>query len=138
MQPVPYLFFNGNCREAMTHYGVIFGNEPEIMPFEDMPDDVQAEMPGVPDDAVMHASVAIGDGMLFACDDSSGQVPEMAGSDVCIALPDEAETQRVWDALAQGGDVRMPLSAVFWTPLYGLLSDKYGVRWMIMTTSNHE
>ncbi|MCK8462978.1 VOC family protein [Aliiroseovarius sp. S1339] len=138
MQPIPYVFFKDKCRDAVTRYAEIFGSSPEIMSFKDMPEEDRNQMPGVPDDAVMHASVAIGDGMLFASDDPSGETPEMAGCNVCLSLPDEAETKRVFNALADGGDVRMPLSPMFWTPLFGTLTDKFGVRWMIMADSDYE
>ncbi|WP_371171346.1 VOC family protein [Aliiroseovarius sp. 2305UL8-7] len=138
MQPIPYLFFNGNCREAMTHYGMIFGKGPEIMSFEDMPEADRASMPGVPDDAVMHAGLAIGDGWLFASDDTTGDTPQMAGCNVCVSLAGDDETRRVFDALADGGDVRMPLSPMFWTSLFGTLTDKFGTRWMIMADSDYQ
>ncbi|MDA5095537.1 VOC family protein [Aliiroseovarius sp. KMU-50] len=133
MQPIPYLFFNGTCRDAMTYYGKVFGSAPEIMNFKDMPEDVRAGMPGVPDDAIMHAGLAVGDGWIYASDDPSDGPSAMAGSDVSLALSDEAETQRIWDALADGGEIRMPLSPMFWTPLFGTLTDRFGTRWMIMT-----
>ncbi|WP_289042635.1 VOC family protein [uncultured Aliiroseovarius sp.] len=138
MQPIPYVFFKDNCRDAVTRYGEIFGATPDIMSFKDMPEEDRNQMPGVPDDAVMHASVAIGDGMLFASDEPSGEMPEMTGCNVCLSLPDEAETKRVFNALADGGDVRMPLGLMFWTPLFGTLTDKFGVRWMIMADSDYE
>ena len=137
MQPVPYLFFNGTCREAMTTYGRIFGTPPEIMAFSHMPEEEQAQMPGVAADAVMHASVAVGDGFIFASDDVSGETPTMAGCNVTLSLDGEAETRRVWNALADGGDVRMELCPAFWTPLFGTLTDRFGVRWMIMQKSDY-
>lgn len=133
MQPIPYLFFTDTCREAMTAYGGIFGASPEIMLFGDMPEEDKAQMPGVPDDAVMHASLKVGDGLLFASDDPSGETKPMEGCDVAVALPDDDETRRVWEALAQGADVRMPLMPMFWTSLFGTLTDRFGIRWMIMT-----
>lgn len=138
MQPIPYVFFKDQARAAMTRYGEIFGSTPEIMAFKDMPEADRASMPGVPDDAVMHSSVAIGDGMLFASDDPSGETPEMAGCNVCVSLPSADETKRVFDALADGGDVRMPLSEMFWTSHFGTLTDKFGVRWMIMADSDYQ
>lgn len=138
MQPIPYVFFKDQARAAMTRYGEIFGSAPEIMAFKDMPEEDRANMPGVADDAVMHASVAIGDGMLFASDDPSGETPEMAGCNVCVSLPSADETKRVFDALSDGGDVRMPLSEMFWTSHFGTLTDKFGVRWMIMADSDYQ
>lgn len=137
MQPIPYLFFKDTCREAMEAYGRIFGSEPEIMGFAEMPEEAKAEMPGVPDHAVMHASLKVGDGMIFASDDPSGETRAMAGCNITLSLDGEDETRRVWDALADGGAVRMPLSPAFWTPLFGTLTDRFGVRWMIMQDSDY-
>lgn len=135
MTPIPYLFFKDGCREAMTAYGEIFGAEPQIMDFTSMPDEVRAGMPGVPGDAVMHAMLKVGNGMIYASDDPSGDTPAMAGCNVTLELPDEAETRRVWDALAEGGEVRMSLAPQFWTPLFGTLTDRFGILWMIMQES---
>jgi PhnB protein len=132
MQPIPYLFFNGNCRTAMETYGEIFGQAPDIMPFSAMPEEVRADMPEVPADAVMHSAVKIGEGWIYASDDTGPDRAAMAGCNVAVALPDEAETRRVWDALADGAEVRMPLSPTFFAPLFGTLSDRFGTRWMIM------
>ena len=137
MQPIPYLFFNGDCRSAMEFYGRVFGQAPEIMPFAAMPDDEKAAMPGVPDNAVMHASLRIGDGWIYASDDISGESPAMAGCTVTLNVPGEAETRRIWEALVDGGEERMPLEPTFWTPLFGTLTDRFGVRWMIMQESNY-
>ena len=133
MQPIAYLFFKDTCRAAMTRYGEVFGTKPEFMNFADMPEADRAQMPGVADDAVMHCGLQIGEGWLYASDDPSGEAPVMSGCNICLALPDEAETRRVWEALADGGEARMPLTAMFWTPLFGTLTDRFGVRWMIMT-----
>jgi PhnB protein len=136
MQPIPYLFFTGTCAEAMRFYADVFGSEdPEIMPFAAMPEDEQARMPGVPPDAVMHAAVRIGEGWIFASDDPSGSTPPMAGSSVNVSLPTAEEARRVFGRLAEGGEVRMPLEATFWTPAFGSLTDRYGTRWMVMADS---
>ena len=133
MQPIPYLFFQGTCAEAMRFYAEVFGApDPEIMPFDAMPEEDKANMPGVPADAVMHASLRIGDGWLYASDDPSGQSPAMAGSEITIELPDASEAKRVFDLLAEAGEIRMPLEATFWSPAFGALTDRFGTRWMIM------
>lgn len=137
MQPIPYLFFHNSCAEAMRFYADVFGApDPEIMPFSAMPDEDKANMPGVPADAVMHAAVKIGEGWIFASDDPSGSTPAMAGASVNVSLPTADETKRVWDRLADGGEVRMPLERMFWTPAFGALTDRYGTRWMIMAESH--
>lgn len=79
----------------------------------------------------------MGDGVIFASDDPSGDTPAMAGCNVAVSLDGEAETRRVWEALADGGEVRMALSPTFWTPLFGTLTDRFGTRWMIMQESDY-
>ena len=135
MQPIAYLFFKDNCREAMSHYAGVFGTTPEFMSFSDMPEDVQAAMPGVPADLVMHCALSIGDGWLYASDDPSGESKAMDGCNISLSLPDEAETRRVYDALSNGGEIRQPLEPAFWTPLFGAFTDRFGIRWMVMTDS---
>ncbi|MBF9033901.1 VOC family protein [Rhodobacterales bacterium HKCCE2091] len=130
MQPIPYVFFRNTCREAMTRYGEIFGTDPQIMGAEMMPPEERGD--DWPDGTVMHAAVQIGSGWLYASDDPTGAPPVMSGCNIAVALPDAAETRRVWNALAEGGEVRMDLSPTFFAPLYGALSDRFGVRWMVM------
>lgn len=133
MQITPYLFFAGTCREAMTRYAEILRTAPpEIMAFSDLPETEKAHLPGVADDAVMHASLNIGSGMLLASDEVGADFTPMAGSSVTLVLPTAEETTRVFDALSEGGAVRMPLMEVFWTPAFGTLTDRWGTRWMVM------
>ncbi|WP_428926370.1 VOC family protein [Marinibacterium sp. SX1] len=132
MQPTPYLFFAGNCHEAFTRYGEIFGSDPMIMTFAALPEAERADMPGAPVDAVMHAAVRIGEGEIFGSDDIGGAPPAMDGCNIAVSLPDDGETRRVWDALAEGAEVRMPLEPTFFAPLFGTLTDRFGIRWMIM------
>ena len=132
MQPIAYLFFKDQCRAAMMYYGEIFGTTPDIMTFSDMPDEDRAKMPGAPDDGVMHAALAIDAGWIYGADDPFDEMGPMEGCNLTLSLPDEAETRRVWDALADGADVRMRLTPMFFAPLFGMLTDKFGIRWMIM------
>lgn len=135
MQPITYLFFPGTCREALTAYGEVFGTKPEIMAFSDSPEDVQAAMPGVAADAVMHGALPVGEGMLFASDNLFGESSAMSGCDITLSLPDDAETRRVFEALSAGGEIRQPLEPNFWTTLYAAFTDRFGIRWMVMTDS---
>ena len=134
MTPIPYLFFDGACREAMTAYAEIFGGRVEtMMTAAEMP---PGEMP-VPEDRkgwIMHAAVVFDAGMLMASDDLSGQSGPMAGCSVHMALPTAAEGAAVFGRLVEGGEVGMPYGATFWTPGFGTLRDRFGVRWMISTT----
>ncbi len=130
MQPVPYLFFKGACEEALRTYARIFSSpEPQIMYAKDAP---EGETSGIPN-AVMHGAVRVGDGWLFGSDYSQAQA--MAGSSVALSFDTLDESRRVFDALSEGGDVEMPLSATFWSPGFGAFTDRFGTRWMIDTAN---
>ncbi len=130
MIPTPYLFFNGNCAEAIAAYVEIFGGEiMEQMPASDMP----PEFP-VPDDRkdwVMHSRLRIGDGFLMASDNIFGEAAGMAGSSVMMSFPTAAEGKAVYDKLTDGGEVEMPWAPTFWAAGFGTLTDRFGVKWMI-------
>ncbi len=128
MQPTPYLFFNGTCEEAIRAYARVFGSpEPQIMYAKETP---EGETSGIPD-AVMHAALQVGDGWLYASDYSKA-VP-MAGASIAVTQKTADESRRVFDALAEGGEVEMPLEPTFWSPAFGALTDRWGTRWMVDT-----
>ncbi|TNC69821.1 VOC family protein [Rubellimicrobium roseum] len=129
MTPIPYLFFKGTCEEALRAYARIFGSpEPELMRERDAPEG--QSMGGHPDH-VMHGSVKIGDGLLYASDWSQAQ--PMAGNSICLTVRDTAEGRRLFDALADGGAIEMPYEPTFWSPGFGAFTDRFGTRWMIDT-----
>ncbi|QDC10832.1 VOC family protein [Oceanicola sp. D3] len=133
MEATPYLFFKGTCREAFETYAKVFNTPaPELMSFSSLPEEDKAHMPGVPDDAVMHGSMKIGDSLVYGSDDLMGEFTPMAGCSMAATLPDEAATRAAFEALSEGGEVRMPLAPMFWTPLFGTLTDRFGIRWMVM------
>ena len=127
MTPIPYLFFDGQAKAAFTHYGDVFEATPQIMTFGDLPpsEDDTMQMPA---DLVMHAAVQVGDGWIYGSD---GDSTPMAGCNVHVEFETEAETRRVWAALSDGGEIRMPLEPSFWAPLFGACSDRFGIRWMV-------
>ena len=128
MQPVPYLFFKGTCEEAIRAYARIFGSpEPQIMRAGEGP----AEYVGANPDAVMHAALKVGDGWLYASDWSDAQ--PMSGSCIAVSFPSVEKSREIFDALAQGGKVEMPLEKTFWSPGFGQVTDRWGTRWFVDT-----
>jgi PhnB protein len=126
----PYVFFSdGTCREAFTRYQEIFGGQLDIMTMADAPPD--AAMPGAPADAVMHASLTIGDALLMGSDDPTGDGGPKIGAAVSYSAPDDAEAKRIFDALAEGGSVTMPFSPTFFSRGFGMCTDRFGVPWMV-------
>ncbi len=130
MTPVAYLFFNGCAEEALKGYARIFGSpEPQILRAREAPEG--EGMPGWAPDAVMHGAVRVGSGHIYASDDPEAR--PMAGACVTVAGRDEAESRRIFDALAEGGTVVVPLGRTFWSPAFGQVTDRWGTRWLIDT-----
>jgi PhnB protein len=120
----PYLAFAGNCREAFTRYREIFGGELVVLTTADVPPEP---------DTVMHAALTSPDALLMGADDPSGNFDgKVRGMCVNCSLSDPGEAKRVFDALADGGEVQMPLGQTFFSPAFGMCTDRYGVPWMVM------
>lgn len=127
-----YLFFTGTCREAFTRYQEIFGGELHLLPMSQAPDGAEGCVTGEGDaDLIMHAALKVGDGLLMASDDPTGDGGPHKGVAVSYSAPDPAETKRIVDALAEGGTVTMPVAETFWSPAFGSCVDRFGVSWMI-------
>jgi PhnB protein len=127
----PYLFFSGTAREAMTRYQEVLGGTLEIMAASEIPEGEDPGMEMAPD-AVMHAALVFDDGtMIMGSDDPTGDGAGVKGIALHLSYEDLAEVQRVFAALAEGGEVQMPLEPVFWSPLFGACVDRFGVSWML-------
>jgi PhnB protein len=136
MKMQPYLFFDGRCEEALDFYGRVLGAKVEmLMHFKDAPPQPSSgECAGgsPPPDKVMHASVRLGDDMFMASDGNSTGQPKFEGFSLSLTVANEAEAERVFAALADGGQVRMPLGKTFFSPSFGMVADKFGVGWMVI------
>ena len=127
----PYLFFSGDCAEAFQHYQAVFGGELNVMKQSDVPED--SRTPGASAESVMHASIKLGDSFLMGSDDPTGTGGPMAGLAVAYTSADEAEGKRVFDGLADGGEVTAPFGPTFWSKGFGMCTDRFGVPWMVDT-----
>jgi PhnB protein len=133
MQVQPYLFFAGRCEEAVEFYKKALGAQVEmLMRFKDSP---EPPPPGVvppgSDDKIMHVSLRVGDSIVMASDGRCEGAPSFQGFSLSLTVANEAEADRKFAALAEGGQVKMPLGKTFWSPRFGMLSDRFGVGWMI-------
>lgn len=131
----PYLFFNGNCEQAVEFYRQALGAEVEMMMrFKESPD---APPPGtVPpgfENKIMHTSFRIGESTVMASDGCESEASRFQGFSLSLSVPTEAEADRAFAALSDGGRVQMPLTKTFWSPRFGMLEDRFGVAWMIIT-----
>lgn len=130
MQVQPYLFFDGRCEEAVEFYRQALGAEVTmLMRFADSPDP-EACVPGA-GDKVMHSSFSIGETTILASDGMCSGQPSFSGFALSLTAADEAEAERLFAALADGGEVRMPLGETFFSPRFGMVADRFGVAWMV-------
>ncbi|MCU0786792.1 MAG: VOC family protein [Verrucomicrobia bacterium] len=129
----PYLFFNGNCEEAVEFYRKAIGAEIEMtMRFKDSPDPIPPGRlaPGW-EDKIMHTSFRVGQTTVMASDGCGTEKTGFQGFSLSLAIATEAEADYCFKALADGGKITMPLGKTFWSPRFGMLEDKFGVGWMI-------
>ena len=127
----PYLFFGGHAEEAIEFYRKALKAELVMLSrFKDAPEQ-QPSMPECFQDKVMHASLKIGDTMLMASDGRCEGEVNFEGFSLSITVPDEAEAERVFAALGEGGLVTMNLEKTFWAPKFGMVQDRFGVGWMV-------
>jgi PhnB protein len=128
----PYLFFDGRCDEALAFYRNALGAEVTmLMRHRDNPERDPAMEPPNAADKVMHARVQIGDAVFFASDGRCQGHPEFKGFALSLTTATVAEADRMFAALADGGQVLMPLAKTFFSPRFGMMADRFGVMWMI-------
>ena len=129
-QVQPYLFFEGRCQEALEFYRKALGAEvTALMRYKDSPDQTMVQ-PGS-EDKVMHASLRIGETTLMASDGRCGGQPSFQGFALSLTVATEAEAERLFAAIVDGGQVIMPLTTTFFSPRFGMTTDRFGVSWMV-------
>jgi PhnB protein len=124
-----YLFFNGNCAEAMRFYERTLGGKLDMMKYSDGP----PEYPAGSGDRIMHARLQLDGGNLMASDAPAGMaMPPMASFSLSLSFPAADEARRVYDALAAGGQATKPLEKTFFADAFGMLNDRFGTPWMVL------
>lgn len=133
MQVEPYLFFNGRCEEALDFYRSALGAEvTSLMRYKDSPEPMEPGMvPPGSENKVMHANLRIGETQIMASDGDCAGQSDFRGFSLTITVADAAEADRMFAALADGGQVQMPLARTFWSPRFGMLVDRFGLGWMV-------
>ncbi|WP_321929904.1 VOC family protein [Paraburkholderia guartelaensis] len=133
MQIQPYLFYPGNCDEAIAFYGEALGaKEVMKMRFKEAPPDPARPMPPEFAEKIMHATLQIGDAQIMVSDGGCmTQNDKFLGFGVSLTGSDLGTAERYFNALAKGGTVTMPFQKTFWSPGFGMLTDKFGVPWMV-------
>ena len=126
-----YLNFDGNCREAMTFYGKCFQAEPNFTPFSAGPPEISAQAKTAPD-RILHAEVVNGPVVLMASDTLPGMHFQQGNNfAICISCESQPEMERVFAALSENGKVTMPPHDAFWGGCFGMLTDQFGINWML-------
>ena len=132
MQWNPYLGFNGNCQEAFKYYERVLGGKIVAMiTHADMPAEAQAETPPEWKNKIMHARLLVGDQVLMGSDAPSDHFEKTQGMSVALQVDDPTEAERIFAALADNGTVRMPMQPTFWAIRFGMLTDRFGIPWMV-------
>jgi PhnB protein len=131
MKMNPYLTFDGNCEEAFKAYEKILGGKIQAMMTFDSRPEQECPVPADWKKKILHACLTFGDNMLMASDAPPGNSAKMQGISVALHPKEPAEAERLFDALADGGQVTMPLGETFWAQRFGMLTDRFGTPWMI-------
>jgi len=130
MHVEPYLFFDGRCEEAIDFYRTALGAEVvRLMRFRDAPEAGMAPPGGA--DKVMHAQLRIGEATVLASDGRCQGNPRFEGISLSLVAADDAEADRMFAALSDGGTVQMPMTRTFFSSRFGMVADRFGVSWMI-------
>ena len=131
MQVQPYLFFDGRAAEALDFYKQAIGASVKMaMRWKDSPD--QSMCTPANADKIMHAQFEAGDTTIMASDGRNSGAPKFDGFALTIVANTEAEADKLFGALGDGGQVTMPLGKTFFSKRFGMLADKFGVHWMIL------
>ncbi len=137
MQVQPYLFFDGSCEAAIEFYKNKLGAaEVMLLRYKDSPEPPPPGMvPPGSENKIMHASFRIGDTEVMASDGCCQGKPSFQGFSLSLTVPDPAAADHAFAALAEGGEVRMPLGQTFFSPRFGMVQDRFGVSWMVYVPS---
>jgi PhnB protein len=131
MQVQPYLDFDGRCDEALEFYKKAVGARVgRLLRFKEAPDKSMIS-PGS-EEKVMHSAVQVGDSTVLMSDGRCAGKPNFHGIALTISAKTEAEADKIFNGLAEGGKVNMPLTKTFFSPKFGMVADKFGVGWMVL------
>ena len=124
----PYIAFRGNCREAIEFYKSSL--EAEVLFNQTYGDSPMSDMGAA--DNIMHCTIKVGDSQIMMCDDPRPDVATASGNiSLAIGMNDPVKAKQLFENLAKGGTVVMPLEKTFWAEAFGMVTDKFGVKWMV-------
>lgn len=136
MRVEPYLFFDGRCEEALEFYRKALGAEvTALIRNKESPEPPPPGMlPPDSENKVLHSNLRICETMVMASDGNCRGKPSFQGFSLSLTAPNQAEAKSMFTALADGGQVQMPLTKTFFSPCFGMVADRFGVAWMIIVT----
>ncbi len=139
----PYINFRGNCEEAFNFYKSVFGGEfPYVGRYKDMPPSEENKMSETDSNLIMHISLPISKETILMGSDVGGEWAKhtVDGNNIQLSVnaDSEEEAQRIFKALSEGGRVNMPMEKTFWGALFGMMTDKFGINWMVNYDYNQQ
>jgi len=130
MQLSPYLSFDGQCEAAFKFYEQVLGGKiSSLLPYEGSP--MANEVPADWGKKVMHGEFRLGDLTLMGSDCASAWYEKTQGTSLSVSVAEPGEAGRIFNALAEGGKVKMPMQETFWAVRFGIVTDQFGIPWMI-------
>ncbi len=130
----PYIAYQGNCQEAIDFYKDALGAE---LLYSQTWGETPNSQPGL-EDKIMHATITVGGSHIMMCDMPSGEAATGGNISLAIGLNDVPKAKEMFDNLSQGGTVTMPLEKTFWAEAFGMVTDKFGINWMVNCDAPHE
>jgi len=127
----PYLFFDGRCQEAVEFYQAALGAKVEMLMRNKESPDPEMCMPGA-EEQILHCNLRIGETTVFLSDGRCPDQQGFQGFSLSVTVDSEEEARQIFGALAEGGQVQMDLTKTFFSPLFGMAADRFGVLWMVM------
>lgn len=129
----PYLIFSGDCEDAFTFYRAVFGGQfTDLSRYADVPEDVPS--PGGDPERIMHVALPLADGQVLMGSDRPASMGTATGGDnvnITVSPDSEEEARRIFDRLADGGQVTKSMEETFWGALFGMCTDRFGIHWMV-------
>jgi PhnB protein len=131
----PYVFFDGRCEEALEFYKRALGAEVNmLMRYKESPEPQPPGCGPIDPNKIMHAQFRIGEAVILASDGRAAGNPKFEGFALSLIVKNEADAEKAFSALENGGKVQMPLPKTFFSPRFGMVADKFGVFWMVLVT----
>jgi len=128
----PYLFFEGRCEEALEFYKKAPGAQVQMTLLYSETPDPRGNPPGISKDKIMHACFRVGDSEVMASDGMCNGKPSFGGFALSVPAKDDAEAKKKFEALSEGGQVKMPLAKTFFASSFGMVADRFGLTWMVI------